>query len=83
MDDPDEPEYFLWRFVIAQPHHGMGFGRRAIDRLVEYVKIRPCATELGVSCGQGEGSPEGFYLHYGFKHNGEKHGNEIGLSLQL
>ena len=83
VDDPDNAEYFLWRFMIAQPYHGMGFGRRAIDRLVDHVKTRPGATELGVSCGQGEGSPEGFYLKYGFKHDGKEYGQEIGLSLKL
>ena len=83
VDDPDNAEYFLWRFMIAQPYHGMGFGKRAIDRLVDHVKALPGATELGVSCGQGEGSPEGFYLKYGFKHDGKKHGQEIGLSLKL
>ena len=69
--------------MIAQPYHGMGFGKRAIDRLVDHVKTRLSATELGVSCGQGEGSPEGFYLKYGFKHDGKKYGEEIGLSLKL
>ena len=51
INDTEKPEYFLWRFMIAQPYHGMGFGRQALDRLVEYVKTRPGATELKLSCG--------------------------------
>jgi diamine N-acetyltransferase len=82
-DDPEEPDYFLWRFMIAEPYHGRGFGREAIQRLAEHVKTRPGATELLVSCGQGEGSPEGFYQRLGFKHNGKKYGYEVGLSLAL
>ncbi len=82
VDDDEAGEYFLWRLMIAQPYHGLGFGRQAIDRLVEYVKGKG-AKELLVSCGQGEGSPEGFYLKYGFKHNGQTHGSEIGLTLEL
>ncbi len=82
-DNPEEPKYFLWRFMIAGPHHGKGFGRRAIELLVEYVKTRPGARELLVSCGQGEGSPEEFYLKMGFKHNGKTYGREIGLSMAL
>ena len=82
-DNPEEQEYFLWRFMIGGPYQGKGFGRRAIELLVDYVKTRPGAVELLVSCGQGEGSPEGFYLKMGFKHNGKQYGNEIGLCLAL
>lgn len=82
--EPDkEPEYFLWRFMIAQPHQGKGFGRRAIELLVEYVKSRPGAKVLETSCGQGPGSPEGFYRKVGFERNGKIFGIEVGLSLEL
>jgi diamine N-acetyltransferase len=82
-DNPDEPEYFLWRLMVAGPHHGKGFGHRAIELLVEYVKTRPGATVLETSCGQGPGSPEGFYRKLGFEHNGKMLDDEVGLSLVL
>jgi len=83
VDNPDAAEYLLWRLMIAQPFHGRGYGRQAIQRLVEYVKTRPNATELGVSCGQGEGSPEGFYLKQGFVPTGEILHEEIVLRMSL
>jgi len=83
VDDPDKPEYFLWRLMIAEPFHGRGYGRQAIQRLVEYVKTRPNATELLVSCGQGEGSPEGFYLKQGFISTGEIDHDELVLRMPL
>jgi diamine N-acetyltransferase len=82
-DDPEGPEYFLWRLMIAGPHHGKGFGRRAIDLLVGHVRTRPGATVLETSCGQGPGSPEGFYRKLGFVRNGKMLGEEVGLSLIL
>ena len=82
-DDPDEPEYFLWRFMIAGEHHGKGFGRRGLEKVIGYVKTRPGATVLETSCGQGAGSPEGFYQAMGFRRNGEMLGSEVGLSLAL
>jgi diamine N-acetyltransferase len=82
-DDPQEPEYFLWRFMIAGPHHGKGFGRRAIVLLADYVRTRPGATVLETSCGQGPGSPEEFYRKLGFVRNGKMLENEVGLSLTL
>lgn len=82
-DDADKPEYFLWRLMVAEPHHRKGFGRRAIELLVEYVKTRPGAIVLEASCLPGPGSPEGFYRAIGFQRNGKMIGQEVGLSLAL
>ncbi len=82
-DNPEETEYFLWRFMIAGPYQRMGFGKRAIELLIEYVKTRPDAKKLGVSCGEGEASPESFYTKLGFKRTGEMEGEEVLMSLQL
>jgi diamine N-acetyltransferase len=82
-DDPDEGEYFLWRLMIAKPHHGKGFGRRAMEQVIDYVRTRPGATVLETSCGRGAGSPEGFYRALGFQRNGKMIGREVGLSLTL
>jgi len=82
-DDLQEQEYFLWRLMIAGPHHGKGFGRRAIALLADHVRTRPGATVLETSCGQGPGSPEGFYRKLGFERNGKTLGKEVGLSLIL
>lgn len=83
-EPPDnEPVYFLWRFMIAGPHHGKGFGRRAIELLVNYVKTRPGAKELEVSCGEGPGSPEEFYRKLGFERSGKMFDDEVGLVRRL
>jgi diamine N-acetyltransferase len=82
VDDEDKPEYYLWRFMLAEPFHGRGLGRKAMDRLVEYVKSRPGAKEFVLSCGQGEGSPEGFYRGYGFV-PGEVEDGELVMRLAL
>ena len=69
--------------MIAGPHHGRGFGRRAIGLLIDHVRTRPGATILETSCRQGPGSPEGFYRKLAFERNGQVYGKEIGLSLTL
>jgi diamine N-acetyltransferase len=51
--------------------------------LIEYVRTRPGAKELRVSCGEGEGSPEGFYQSLGFERTGEMEENEVVLRLAL
>jgi diamine N-acetyltransferase len=82
-DDDEEPDYFLWRFMIAEPCQGRGYGAQAIQRLVEYVKTRPNARELGVSCELGPGSPEQFYIRQGFVSTGEFMNDELVLRLSL
>jgi len=82
-DDPDEPKYFLWRLMVAGPYQGSGYGAEAVRLLIDYVRTRPGAKELLVSCGEGEGSPEGFYAKLGFKRTGEMVGDEVVLNLML
>ena len=82
-DKPDKPEYFLWRFMIDARYQGHGFGKRAIKLLIEHVKTRPGATELGVSCVPGEGSPCPFYEKLGFVYTGEEDDGELVLRRKL
>jgi diamine N-acetyltransferase len=70
-DDPTAQEYSLWRFMVAGPYQGRGFGRQALDLVVEYVRTRPGATELLTSYVPGEGSPGDFYVKLGFEETGE------------
>ena len=82
-DDPEKHEYYLWRYMIDARYQGLGFGKRAIDLLVEHVRTRPNATQLLVSCVPGEGSPCPFYEHLGFEYTGEvEHGEKV-LRLDL
>src|SRR5687768_13259957 len=48
-DDVANQAYSLWRFMIAGEHQGRGFGRRALQLVVEYARTRPGAAELRVS----------------------------------
>jgi diamine N-acetyltransferase len=82
-DDPDKSEYFLWRLMIDARHQGKGYGRRAVQQLIDYVKTRPGATELLVSYVPGEGSPRDFYVKLGFQDTGRVEDDEIVLRLPL
>ena len=74
--------YFLWRLMVAEPHQGKGYGRRAVELLMEKIKAEG-ATELLVSCGEGEGSPEGFYRTLGFERTGEVLDDEVVMRRSL
>ena len=82
-DEPLAQEYFLWRLMVAEPYQRMGFARRAIDLLVDYVKTRPGATELLVSHVEGEGNPGPFYESCGFEYTGQLLEGELVMRLPL
>jgi diamine N-acetyltransferase len=83
-DDPDEPVYFLWRLLVAEEYQGLGYGRKAIEQLMQYVKTRPSATELKVShVKELPGNPGPFYEKLGFEYTGEEEGGELVMRLAL
>lgn len=82
-DDPHTPEYFLWRLMVDHRYQRLGFARRALEQVVEYVAGRPNAASLGVSYVPGEGSPQGFYAALGFVETGEVVEDEQVMRLDL
>lgn len=81
-DGIDCPGVFLWRFMIATSYQGKGYGRKALEKLILHLKSMGVPL-LFTSCGQGEGSPEGFYRKLGFKPTGGTYDHEIELVLDL
>ncbi|MGD8822801.1 MAG: GNAT family N-acetyltransferase [Anaerolineales bacterium] len=82
-DDVEEQEYFLWRLMIAGPHQGKGFGKQAIELLLDYVRTRPGATSLLTSYVPDERGPGEFYRRLGFKPTGEILDGETVIKLDL
>lgn len=82
-DDTEKPQYFLWRFMIDARYQGMGFGRQALELLIDRVRTRPRAAELFTSVHQGEGGPQGFYEGMGFELTGDVEEGQAILRLGL
>ena len=82
-DDDIVGPYFLWRLLIDAGHQGQGYGRATIDAIVDYLRTRPDGDVLLTSCTAGDGSPQPFYLHYGFEKTGEVKWGEDLLRLDL
>jgi diamine N-acetyltransferase len=83
--EPDEivGPYFLWRLLIDAAYQGRGYGAATIDAVADYVRSRPGGDVLYTSCNDGEGSPQPFYLHYGFVKTGRVADDEDVLALAL
>lgn len=82
-ENPDAGEYFLWRLMVAAEHQGRGYGRRALDLVVERVRGLAGARELVSSYVPGDDGPAGFYRRYGFVETGELDEGEAVIRLEL
>jgi diamine N-acetyltransferase len=82
-DDADTPKYYVWRLMIAAEYQRRGYGRCAMELLLDYVRSRPGAAVVTVGSIPGEGSPQAFYESLGFVDTGELSGGENILQLEL
>lgn len=64
------PEPYLWRLLIDRLHQRRGIGRKVLDLVVEECKTQGAETLL-TSWQEGRGTPEPFYLSYGFEKTGK------------
>ena len=74
--------WFLWRLLIDERFQRRGYGRAALERIVEIVRAEG-ATELLTSYQPGDGEPWPFYERFGFSRTGRIDGTEVVLSLDL
>lgn len=82
-DDPENKEYFLWRFMIDSRFQRKGYGGRAMEMVIAHVRTRPGATEFYTSCVPAEGGPGPFYEKLGFTYTGEVDDGERVMVLKL
>src|SRR5262249_23144225 len=65
--DEETGSWYLWRFEIAGEHQGKGYGRAALELVIEHVRSLPDTTELLLSYEPGPGGPRDFYRRLGFE----------------
>lgn len=77
--------YCLWRFMIDYHFQGQGLGKKALAKILAYIKTRPLgdSDQLYLSFVPGNKYAEKLYQEFGFKPNGEKDGPEVVLVLDL
>ncbi|MFD0055518.1 GNAT family N-acetyltransferase [Streptomyces sp. NPDC005047] len=69
----------LWRLNIAAGEQGRGYGRFAVESVVEEIRRRG-GKECWVTWHPGPNGPEDFYLGLGFRTDGEtSEGETVGV----
>ncbi len=81
--EPEVPRYSLWRFMIGAEYQGKGYGKRALELVIDHVRTMPGAKELLLSYVPGKGNPRKFYQKLGFEETGEVDDDEIVMRLLL
>ena len=90
LDDEGAPKiakgnYNIWRLMIDKKFHGKGFGKKAMDLAIEFVKTFPCGTAkyCWLSYESENNVARQLYKSVGFVETEEKDGEEIVAILKL
>jgi diamine N-acetyltransferase len=81
-DGIDCPGVFLWRLMISRSYQGLGYGKKAIGKLVDHLRALGI-PELYTSFMPGESGPGEFYRKLGFIPTGDYYGDEPEVVLKL
>ncbi|MCB0165218.1 MAG: GNAT family N-acetyltransferase [Anaerolineae bacterium] len=81
--DETKLEYFLWRYMIDKQQQGKGYGRQALQQVIEHVRRLPGAKEFYLSYVPEEGSALPFYQKLGFVETGDWEDGEKIMKLNL
>lgn len=76
-DDAETARYYLWRFMIDRRYQRLGFGRRAMAQVENYVSRRPGGERLYLSYVPAPDGPGAFYSALGYVDTGRVHGGEL------
>ncbi len=77
------PSYFLWRFMIDKSYQGKGYGKEAMNLIINHVKNRPKAKEFLLSHSKYDGNAGKFYKKCSFEYTGKEIGDELVMRLEL
>ena len=83
--DYDIPEYDIWHMMIDVSHQRQGYGRAALDRVLDYIKTKPFgpSNRITLTCNRDNLAALNLYKSKGFAETGETDEDEIELSLTL
>jgi diamine N-acetyltransferase len=74
-----ERQPFLWRFMIDDRYQGLGFGRRALELVIDRARTSAATQDFYTSAVPGIGSPYEFYRRAGFEDTGIVDDDEVVL----
>ncbi len=83
--DYDIPEYDIWHMMIDESKQGLGYGKDALDRVLDYIRTKPfgSSNRVTLTCNKENAGALKLYKSKGFAETGAEDEDEIELSLML
>ena len=83
--DCDIPEYDIWHMMIDRSEQGHGYGREALDRVIEYIRTKPFGDtdRVALTCNKRNPVARKLYESMGFAATGVEDEDEVELVLTL
>ena len=83
--DYDIPEYDIWHMMIDKEEQGNGYGREALDQVINYIKTKPFGDSgrIALTCNKNNSVAKNLYESKGFKMSGNEDEDEIELVMTV
>ena len=83
--DYDIPEYDIWHMMIDEAHQRRGFGKEALDLVLDYIRTKPfgASCRVTLTCSKDNNAALDLYKSRGFSETGTVYDDEVELSLYL
>ncbi len=83
--DYDVPEYDIWHMMIDEGLQGRGYGREALDRVIDYIRTKPFgdSDRVALTCNKNNPIARKLYERKGFSATGNEDEDEIELVLTV
>lgn len=83
--DYDIPEYDIWHMMIDKNCQGHGYGKEALDRVLEFIKTKPFgdSERVVLTCNKNNPVARKMYEDKGFVATGNEDEDEIELAMSV
>ena len=83
--DYDIPEYDIWHMMIDKDFQGQGYGKEALDRVLEFIKTKPFgdSERVVLTCNKNNPVARKMYEDKGFVATGNEDEDEIELAMSV
>lgn len=83
--DRDVPEYDIWHMMIDISQQGNGFGKAALELVLNYIKGKPFGDSgrVALTCNKDNPAALKLYKSFGFELTGGEDDDEVELALTV
>ena len=83
--DYDVPEYDIWHMMIDASQQGRGYGGKALDQVLRYIRTKPFGDSgrVALTCNRDNPVAQKLYESRGFSATGSEDDDEIEMAVTL